>query len=182
MQNIHSVVDSFFLLPIIETEVTHLLRNLDSFKSTGLHHIPIKYLKMTTTVAAPILTDMYNCCTQEGVYPDVLKIVQIIPVYKKGNKSSCTNYRPISLLSPINKIFEKLIYNQLKNYLTKKKLLTDNQYGFRTGYSTSLAVPNICDEIINNLENNEITCAIFLDLAKAFDTVNHAVLLEKLHT
>ena len=66
--------------------------------------------------------------------------------------------------------------------MTKKKLLTDNQYGFRTGYSTSLAVSNICDEIINNLENNEITCAIFLDLAKAFDTVNHAVLLQKLHT
>ena len=125
---------------------------------------------------------MYNCCIQEGIYPDVLKIAQIIPVYKKGNKSSCTNYRPISLLSPINKIFEKLIYSQLENYLTKKKLLTDNQYGFRTGYSTSLAVSNICDVIIHNLENNEITCAIFLDLAKAFDTVNHAVLLQKLHT
>ena len=125
MQNMHSVVDSFFLRPITETEVAHLLRNLDSSKSTGLHHIPIKYLKMATTVVAPILTDMHNCCIQEGVYPDVLKIAQIIPVYKKGNKSSCTNYRPIFLLS-INKIFEKLIYNHLENYLTKKKLLTDN--------------------------------------------------------
>ena len=61
---------------------------------------------MATTVVAPILTDMYNCCIQEDVYPDVLKIAQIIPVYKKGNKSLCTNYRPISLLSPINKIFK----------------------------------------------------------------------------
>ena len=110
MQNMPSVVDSFFLQPIIETEVAHLLRNLDLSKSTGLHHIPVKYLKMVTTVAAPILADMYNCCIQ-GVYPDVLKIAQIIPVYKKGNKSACTNYRPISLLSPINKIFEKLICN-----------------------------------------------------------------------
>ena len=114
MQNMHSVVDSFFLQPIIETEVAHLLRNLDPSKSTGLHHIPIKYLKMATTVDAPILTDMYNCCIQEGVYPDELKIAQIIPVYKKGNKSSCINYRPISLLSSINKIFEKLIYNNQK--------------------------------------------------------------------
>ena len=130
MQNMYSVVHSFFLQPIIETEVAHLLRNLDSSKSTRLHHIPIRYLKMATTVAAPILTDMYNCCTQEVVYPDVLKIAQIIPVYKKGNKSSCTNYRPISLLSPINEIFEKLIYNQLENYLTKKKLFTENSTVF----------------------------------------------------
>ena len=93
----------------------------------GLHHIPIKYLKMATTEVAPIPTDMCNYCIQEGVYPDVLKITQITLEYKNGNKSSCTNYRPISLLSPINKIFEKLIYNQLENYRTKKKLLTDNQ-------------------------------------------------------
>ena len=82
----HSVVDSFFLQLITETEVAHLLRNLDSSKSTGLHHIPIKYVKMDTTVVATILTDMYICCIQESVYPDVLKIAQIIPVNRAGER------------------------------------------------------------------------------------------------
>ena len=102
-------------------------------------------MRLATTVVAPILTDMFNRCIQEGTYPDILKIAQIIPICKKGNKQKCSNYCPISLLFPINKVFEKLKYNQLQNYLTKKDLLTSVQYGFRTGHSTSLAVSNICD-------------------------------------
>ena len=93
-------------------------------------------MKFITTVVAPILTDMFNCCIQEGTYPDILKFAPIIPVYKKGDKEKCSNYHPISLLSPINHVFGKLIYTQLRNYLTKKDLLTSCQYGFRTGQST----------------------------------------------
>ena len=124
---------------------------------------------------------MFNCCIQEGTYPDVLKIAQIDPVHKKGDKEKCSNYHPISLLSPINKVFEKLIYSQLQKYLTKKDLITSCQYGFRTGHFTSLAVSNICDEIVNHLDCRKITCAIFLDLTKAFDTVDYFVLLQKLY-
>lgn len=179
-QKIHSAVNSFFLQPITEVEVISLLRELNSSKSTGSNEIPIKYLKLATTIIAPILTDLFNYCIKSGEYPDILKVAQIVPIHKKGEKEKCTNYRPISLLSPINKIFEKFIYNQLQSYLDKKQLIHPNQYGFRPGYSTSLAVSTIYDEIINNMEEKKYTCAIFLDLAKAFDTVDHNILIQKL--
>ena len=104
-RKINSTVDSFFLQPVIETDVVNLLYSLDSSKSTGLHQIPIKFLKLATTAVAPILTDMYNSCVQEGIYPDILKIAQIIPIYKKGDKGKSSNYRPIFLLYLVNKGF-----------------------------------------------------------------------------
>ena len=94
-------VGSFFLQPVTETNGVNILHSLDSSKSTGLHQIPIKFLKLVTTVVAPILTDMFNCCIQEGTYPDIIKTAQIIPIYKKSDKEKCSNYRPISLLSPM---------------------------------------------------------------------------------
>ena len=91
------------------------------------------------------LTKLYNYCIEKGTFPDVLKIAEVKPIYKKGPKDICENYRPISLLSPFSTIFEKCIQHRLTQYLEKKKLLNVNQYGFRPNCSTSHAVSKICD-------------------------------------
>ena len=108
------------------------------------------------------------------------KIGQIIPIHKSSRKNLCNNYRPISLLIPFSKIFEKCISEQLYCYRQEFKLLSPNQFSFTKGRSTTHAVRQLCDEFVDNLDNGKITCAVFLDLSKVFDTVNHQILIKKL--
>ena len=116
-----------------------------------------------------------------GIYPDKLKTAKVIPMYKKGDKTKCDNYRPISLLCAISKLFEKVVYNQLYDYFTKNKLFHDNQYGFRTKHSTELAVTELIDRVLLNIDNKQVPFAVFMDLSKAFDTLDHKILIDKLH-
>ena len=116
-----------------------------------------------------------------GVVPDNLKIARVIPVYKTGNHSSVSNYRPISLLSIFNKLLEKLMFKRIKLYLEKYNILIDNQFGFRSNHTTTQAILMITDKIQRAIENKMISCGIYLDLSKAFDTVDHSILLNKLH-
>ena len=171
---------SFFLKPILEEEVIKQLRNLKASKSPGAYHIPNKIIKLSIVIIAPILTKLFNDSIRQGVFPDVLKIAQVVPFHKSGSKHKFSNYRPISILSSFSKIFEKCLHNQISSYLTKKKILSPQQYGFRPNYSTSIALNDICNELLHNLKENKISCTVFLDLAKAFDTVDHTILIKKL--
>ena len=131
---------------------------------------------------SPFMVQIFNLYTREGAYPQSLKCAQVVPIYKGGPKDLCTNYRPISLLSPINKIFEKLIYSRfLSPYLEQNSMLSSHQCGFRMGLSTTLAIYDMQENILENLEKGFITCTIFCDLSKAFDTIDHDVLLWKLN-
>ena len=116
----------------------------------------------------------------EGCYPDTLKIAHIVPVHKKGNRDDCSNYRPISLLSNFNRLFEKIIYTRLYKYFEKYKLLNYNQYGFRKNHSTNMAAYDILESKIADLDRDKVTCAVYLDLSKAFDTVDKKLLIKKL--
>ena len=119
------------------------------------------------------------CCNCQSNFLDILKISQITPIYKKGPKIMCCNC-PISLLSPFSKVFEKCLYSQHINYLNKKYLITGSQYGFRSIYSCFMAVSKISSETIKSIDDKKIACSVFLDLAKAFDTIDHEILFKKM--
>ena len=116
-----------------------------------------------------------------GIFPNSLKIAKISPIYKKEDPHLTDNYRPISLLPVISKVFEKAAFKQLYDYFNENKLLYKSQYGFRKKHSTELAGLEFNDKIINYLDEGKLPLAIFLDLSKAFDTIDHDILIHKLH-
>ena len=126
------------------------------------------------------LATIFNISMNTGKFPKLLKISEVIPAYKKSSKMEPSNYRPISLLSNINKIFEKIMFKRLYDFLEKNKCLYDLQFGFRSKHSTSHALITITEQIRNALDKGEQACGIFIDLQKAFDTVNHKILVDKL--
>ena len=179
---IHSprVTSSFVLFEILEEEISKLIHSLDEHKSSRDDDIPVKFLKLSCPVIAPVLADIFNRCILLGVYPSLLKTAKVIPLYKKGQLDERSNYRPISLLMHLNKIFEKVIHQRLYNFLRKFDVLDRNQYGFRKKHSTASAIYDLIENKLKNLDGNLNICALYMDLSKAFDTVNHKILLEKL--
>ncbi len=121
-----------------------------------------------------------NCSFRTGIVPNSLKIAKVVPVYKSGPKDQLTNYRPISILPFFSKLLEKVVYNRLTEYLNKWSILAHNQFGFRSNHSTCMAVIDMCDKISQALDEGKYAAGIFIDLSKAFDTVDHSILLKKL--
>ena len=115
-----------------------------------------------------------------GIFPDELKIARVIPLYKSGDKSDITNYRPISLLPVLSKIFEKLIHSRLTKFFDDNNVIYNKQFGFRKKHSTIHVLNTAVTQIINSLNKNNVVLGIFLDFSKAFDTVKHNILLKKL--
>ena len=179
--NLQTFNKSFFLKPISVEEVFNQIMYLNSLKSTQSNSPPLKFIKIAAPIIAAPFADIFNCCISSSTFPDIFKTAEIIPIFKSGDKHTCSNYRPISLTSPFSKIFEKCLYEQLNEFFTINNILYKYQFGFRENYSTEVAVSQICDDIINSLEQRSITCSIFLDLAKAIDTVNHSILLSELN-
>ena len=171
---------SMLLYKISEKEIKDIIRNLVNKNSSGHDDYTTKFIKLSTPLLIPALIKIFNLSIRTGVYPNNLKIAKVTPIFKKGDPSSVNNYRPISVLSIINKIFEKILYSRLVNYIEKFNLLYKYQYGFRKNHSTEHALTEIVDQIRFSIDNRKMTCGIFVDLSKAFDTVNHHILLGKL--
>ena len=136
-------------------------------------------LKLCVPYISDILAHIFSSSISQGVYLELLKTARITPIYKKGDKCDLSNYRPISVLSKINKVFEKILHIRLYKYLTKFKILYKYQFGFREGHSTTQALTEITDRLKLAIDKQELTCGIFIDLTKAFDTVDHNILLQK---
>ena len=126
------------------------------------------------------LSKLVNHSFETGVFPDLLKLAKLTPFHKKESKLEYLNYRPISLLSVFSKIYEKLVYVRIYSYLDKKDLIYSKQFGFRSKHSTNHAIISITEHIRKLLDDGQYVCGIFVDLEKAFDTVNHKLLCEKL--
>ena len=126
------------------------------------------------------LSSLINLSFDTGEFPNCLKLAKVIPVYKKGDQQECNNYRPISLLSNISKLIEKLLYNRLYKFLNQNKCLFNYQFGFWNHHSTNHELISITEKIRNALDEGKFACGVFLDFQKAFDTVNHKILISKL--
>ena len=143
--------------------------------------IPNKMLKISAHVISSSLTDIFNCCISMNICPDDLKVAKVLPIFKAGTKDDPGNYRPISILSSVARVFEKLLYDQLYHYLSSNNLLGKQQWGFRKMHSTVSALQSITNNWILNMDNGRANAVIFLDLKKTFDTVNHDIIIQKLH-
>ena len=163
-----------------ETIFEHI-NELKNKNSTGKDGISSKLLKTIKTSLIKPLTLIFNQMLITGIFPERLKIAKVLPLYKKDDKVLLNNYRPISLLSVISKIFDRIIYNQLYSYFENKNILYSGQYGFRIKHSTELASLEVIETIISQMDTNKIPLGIFLDLSKAFDTLDHEILITKLN-
>ena len=140
----------------------------------------MKVLCLLNNDISPLLADLFNKSFITGIFPSALKIARIIPIHKKDSKLECGNYRPISILSNLDKILEKLMYKRLYSFLEANNIIYNLQFGFRKNYSTTLALLSLTENINQQVDNGKFGCGIFVDFQKAFDTVDHTILLNKL--
>ena len=161
--------------------VLSTLKSLNVSKSTGIDNLPAKILKLSADLIAPSLTYIFNLSLECGEFVDEWKKARVTPIYKSGDKTKCENYRPISILPIISKVFEKEVFRQVYSYLTDHCLLSKYQSGFRPKHSTLSALIQICDDLLNNMDQGKISCIVFLDIRKAFDSINHDILLQKMN-
>ena len=177
---VKSVNNSMVLTDVTSTEVRNVIASLKN-SSSGYDEFPPFVGKACVEAYIKPLTHLINVSLKSGVFPSELKLAKVVPIFKAGDTSAINNYRPISVLSFFSKVYEKIVYNHVLDFVDDNNVLYDYQYGFRHSHSTQQAIITLIDRISKSLDKGDIAIIILLDLKKAFDTVDHRILLRKLY-
>ena len=161
-------------------EVILLCREIENLKSSGMDDISSRICKDAFLALPDQLTHLFNCSLDMGIFPDEWKSAKIVPLFKGGDREAVENYRPISLFPLPGKILEKIVHKRISEFFDTTHFLTPNQGGFRKGFSTTLTIADLTDDIFSGINRGLTTLAAFIDLKKAFDTVDLHILLRKL--
>ena len=173
-------LETFVLQPTTTNEVMKVIRQISNKSSTAEDQLSNNVIKLCGPVISPYLSRIYNECITKETFPKAWKVSRIFPIFKSGERSLPQNYRPISLLSAMSKILEKILHSRMIKFVEKHKLLSSNQFGFRPKQSCVNAISELTEAIRTSVDKKESSCLCLLDLQKAFDTVDHTILLHKL--
>lgn len=176
------IANSVSLTPVTPNEIRENIMNIQNNVASGFDDLKAVPIKHVSDIISPILAVIVNRTFETGIFPDQLKIARICPVHKGGCEKELNNYRPISILPVLSKVFERAINTRLENFFSKFNIISNVQFGFQKGKSTEAALLSIKHDIIQNFESRMYTLGLFVDLRKAFDSVCHDVLLSKLQT
>ena len=168
------------LMPTSRSKVLSLLSKLSKSKATGLDKISAKLLRICADLIDDSLLLIFNTSIATGIYPEEWKCSKVVPVFKQGDGADLDNYRPISIIPVVAKVFERIIYDQLYAYLIANNLLSTHQSGFRSLHSTVTSLLEATDDWAFNIDQGNANAVVFLDLKEAFDTVDHNILISKL--
>ena len=178
---IPNINNSIFIEPTNKQEITSIIKNSKLKTSLDINLINMKIVKISIDYISSPLTHIFNLCISEGIFPQKMKNSIIKPIYKNKNQYEPCNYRPISILCQISKIFEKIIHQRFTSFFQKNLIISNTQYGYTKKHNTTHAILDLYNHILINKEQNKSINTLFLDLSKAFDTLDHNILIDKLY-
>ena len=178
--SIFAITTDFCLVGTTEKQVLKIMQDIKSSKAAGIDKLSGRFLKDGADILAKPVSALCNLSISRGVFPSACKVAKLKPIFKKGKKTDPSNYRPISLLPVISKIIEKVVHDQTNAFLSDENILYNYQSGFRANHSTNLCLSFLTDKILKGFDKSWLTGIILIDLKKAFNTIDHEILVQKL--